>query len=292
MSPLICVIILNWQRPSDTIACVRSIQMNEVANLRLLVVDNGSQDDSIQMISKACPNVEILSLPENLGFAGGNNAGIEYAVTAAADYIFVLNNDTIVQTRSISVLVQTLEWNTTWAIAVPKICYYSAPERIWAAGACWKRFPPRVKMIGFGALDSPRYNHQRELEYATGCALLGRREVFEMVGGFNPDFVNYHEDYDFCYRARKVGYRLVYAPQSVILHKVSRSLGAESPTRWHYLGRNTVLFYRPGQRFSWSTFYSAVIWIIGRETLKGHQTQVAAFLRGVREGLALWQVAV
>jgi len=289
--PLIYVIIVNWQRPDDTIACVRSIQREEILDLRLLVVDNGSEDDSVQQISAACPTAALLSLPQNVGFAGGYNAGIDDALTQGADYVFLLNNDTVVEAGAMAALIQTLEQDKRWAIAVPKICYYDRPDRIWAAGARWDFFPPRVKMVGFGRRDGPRYSGQHELEYATGCALLCRRDVIEAVGGFDPDFVNYQEDYDFCYRVREVGYRLVYVPQAVILHKVSRSLGTASPTRWHYLGRNTVLFYRPGRRFTWSTFYIAVLWFVGREILSGRRTQVAAFVRGVRDGLALWQAS-
>lgn len=285
--PFVYVVILNWQRSDDTIACVRSIESGDYANLHLLVVDNGSTDDSVRKISAACPKVELLTLPENLGFAGGNNAGIGHALEHGADLILLLNNDTIVRPSAIAELVQALEQNESWAIAVPKVCYHDEPQRIWAAGARWRRFPPRVTMIGYGKQDAPQYNRACELTYATGCALLVRRSVFDEIGGFDPTFINYQEDYDFCYRARQAGHRLTYVPQAVVLHKVSQSLGHDAPERWHYLGRNTVLFYRPGVRFSWWALLSFLIWVVMREIIRGNISRLPAFARGVLEGINL-----
>jgi GT2 family glycosyltransferase len=290
-SSLVYVVILNWKRPADTVACVRSIE-SEIpigVDLRVLVVDNGSADGSVQEILGVCPKVELLALPENLGFAGGNNAGIDRALERGAGLVLLLNNDTVVEPGAIAALVRSLDRDESWSVAVPKICYYDEPGRIWAAGARWCRFPPRVTMIGFGRRDAPRYNRTHELAYATGCALLVRRSVFDDVGGFDPMFVNYQEDYDFCYRTRQAGHRLVYVPQAVVLHKVSQSLGHAAPTRWRYLGRNNVLFYRPGERFSWWALISFLAWVIVREAIKGNISRLPAFVRGVREGVELFQ---
>jgi hypothetical protein len=246
-------------------------------------------DSSVQQISEACPETDMLVLEKNLGYAGGNNAGISYALENGADLIFLLNNDTIVDPNTISELVKCLEEESAWAITVPKILYYSKPGHIWAAGARWRRFPPRVTMIGFNKKDAPRYNHIRELTYATGCALMVKRAVFTHIGGFDPVFINYQEDYDFCYRARQAGYRLLYVPQAIVMHKVSRSLGHDAPERWHYLGRNTVLFYRPGERFSWTSLLSFLGWVVLRELVNGNGSHLPAFWRGVYEGFTVLQ---
>ena len=225
------VVILNWQRPEDTVACVRSVQADECSDMRVLVVDNGSTDDSVREISSACPDIEILKLPNNLGFARGINAGIQYAIKHQADLILLLNNDTVVKANAITELARSLDCNQNWSISVPKICHFDEPERIWAAGCRWRRFPPRVTMIGLGKRDASKYNRRRELDFATGCALLVRRTVFEDIGGFDPAFSSYQEDYDFCFRARQAGHRLVYIPRAEILHKVSQSLGENTPVR-------------------------------------------------------------
>ena len=287
--PCVYVVILNWQRPDDTVACVHSVESSNSINidLRLLVVDSGSADNSVQEISTACPGVELLALPKNLGFAGGSNAGINHALEHAADLILLLNNDTVVEPSAISALVRALDQDEAWSVAVPKICYYDEPRCIWAAGARWRRFPPRVTMIGFARRDAPQYDRARELTYATGCALLVRRSVFDEIGGFDATFVNYQEDYDFCYRARQAGHRLIYVPQAVVLHRVSQSLGQDAPARWYYLGRNAVLFYRPGVRFSWWALYSYLAWAVVREVTKGNLSHLPAFLKGARDGFAL-----
>jgi hypothetical protein len=283
--PRVYVVIPNWERPDDTVACIRSVEADGYSNLRILVVDNGSTDNSVETISAACPEVAMLTLPKNLGFAGGSNAGIDGALQRAADFVFLLNNDTIIVPGTITALVRALDGDPTWSIAVPKIRFHDEPARIWAAGCRWRQFPPQVKMIGFGKRDAPRYNFTRELPYATGCALLVRRSVLEDVGGFDPRFTNYQEDYDFCYRARQAGHRLLYVPEATILHKVAQSLGEGSPIRWHYLGRNNVLFYRPGERFSWVTLFSFVAWTIVRESVTGNRATVPAFVQGVLEGM-------
>jgi len=282
-------VILNWQRPDDTVACIRSVRSNTYTNLQLLVVDNGSADNSVAVISAAFPNVELLALPENLGFAGGNNAGINHALNAGADLILLLNNDTVLDPNVVSELVRALDENETSAIAVPKICYFDDPSRIWAAGCRWRRFPPRVTMIGFNKTDGNEFDRPRELTYATGCALLVRRGVFETIQGFDPLFKNYHEDYDFCYRARQNGHRLLYVPQARVLHKVSQSLGENAPDRWYFLGRNSVLFYQPGVRFSWWALLGFLGWVTIREVVNGHLAQIPAFWKGVRDGFALFQ---
>jgi GT2 family glycosyltransferase len=285
-NPSVHVVILNWERAHDTLACVRSVRASDYEDLRLLVVDNGSTDNSVQEISAAFPDAELLALPENSGFAGGNNAGIAHVVPHAPDLILLLNNDTVVEPNAISELVQSLVQDERWSIAVPKICYHDNPQRIWAAGCRWRRFPPRVTMIGLDQIDGPKYHHARELSYATGCALLARREVFEETQGFDPRFVNYHEDYDFCYRARQASFRLTYVPQATVLHKVSQSLGQDHSARWYYLGRNNVLFYRPGERFPWWALLSFLIWGTLREVKNGHLKLLPAFWRGVRDGFA------
>ncbi|MBN1888605.1 MAG: glycosyltransferase family 2 protein [Thermoflexales bacterium] len=290
MEPCTYVVILNWRRPDDTLACIQSVQASRYPNTRLLVVDNGSGDESVSRISAAYPGVALLALPENLGFAGGNNAGIRHALEGGAELVLVLNNDTVVEPDTLSELVRGLA-QAGGSIGVPKICYYDEPGRIWAAGARWRRFPPRVTMVGFGKWDAPEYNQPGELSYATGCALLIGRSVFEAIGGFDPAFVNYQEDYDFCYRARQAGHRLAYVPQAVVRHKVSQSLGQQSPARWHYLGRNAVLFYRPGERFSWGALGSFLAWVVLREIVQGNLSRLPAYLGGVREGLAVLQQA-
>jgi GT2 family glycosyltransferase len=278
----VTVVIVNWERPEDTIECIQSVLASQCVSPQVLVVDNGSRDDSVQRISSIYPEIEIIQLEHNLGFAGGYNAGIERALEMQAADIFLLNNDAIVEPETTAALV-----NAPWDVAVPKILYYDQPERIWAAGSRWRAFPPAVVMIGYRKMDGAAYQTAYPLEYATGCALLIRREVFEEVQGFDSEFGNYMEDYDFTYRVRAAGFKMGYVPEARVRHKVSQSLGEASPLRWQYLGRNTVFFYRKDERFSTWTLPAYLAWFLLRETVKGQVAHLPHFFKGVRQGLAV-----
>ncbi len=280
--PHVTVIIVNWQRARDTIECVQSVQQSEHTDIRILVVDNGSQDDSVLRLQKSLPSVELLSLSENLGFAGGYNTGIHYALEHNTDFLFLLNNDTVIEPDTISQMLAA-----PWDVVVPKILYFDAPDTIWAAGARWRRFPPSVKMIGHREADSKKYQVPQALDYATGCALLLRKQVAEVTGGFDPLYQNYMEDYDFFYRLRKAGFNAGYAPKARVLHKVSQTLGTGSTLVWRYTGRNTVLFYRQGNRFPRRALGTYLAWVTVREMLKGNFKSLPPFWNGVRDGLRI-----
>jgi GT2 family glycosyltransferase len=283
LPPQVLVVIANWEGTGDTIECLRSVYQSNNVQIQVLVVDNGSRDDSIQQITRIFPNIDLLALSPNQGFAGGFNAGIERALKSGAENIFVLSNDTIVEPDAIYALV-----NAPWDVSVPKILYYD-DERIWAAGAKWRRFPPSVVMLGYGLLgqgepDGPAWDSPGELDYATGCALLVRRRVFETVGGFDRNFECYMEDYDLCYRIRTSGYRIGYVPTARIYHKVSRTLGQNPARWWWYMGRNTVLFYRKDNRFPLWMLWAFLAWVFPREVIKGNLMHLSDFWRGIRDG--------
>ncbi len=282
-SPLdVLVVIVNWQRPVDTLACIQSVLDSEGISPAVIVVDNGSQDSSAEQISQAFPQIALLRLTKNLGFAGGYNAGINWGLKAGAGRLLLLNNDTIVYPRALAALLAA-----TWDVSVPKILYQADNNRIWAAGCRWRRFPPSVIMNGYGKPDGAAYDRPGPLDFATGCALLVKREVFENVGGFDPVFESYMEDYDFSYRVKAAGFTLGYVPEARLLHRVSATLGNTSPHFWRLLGRNTVLFYRKGRRFPTRDLIAHLAWVSLRETIKGHLSLLSPFWSGVREGLAL-----
>jgi GT2 family glycosyltransferase len=273
------VVIVNWERPDDTIECIRSVLQSQTDGLKMLVVDNGSSDNSVARISDAYPHIDILSLPENLGFSNGYNAGIEYVLNTQASHCFLLNNDTTIDENTIPALLAS-----PWDVAIPKILLYHEPERVWAAGARLRLFPPGIIMIGYQKKDSGGYDSPRPLQYATGCALLVKRSVLEATQGFDPEFKNYMEDYDFSYRVRSAGFSIGYVPEARVLHKVSQTLGAFSALRWRYQGKNTVLFYRKCNRFSRGYLWAVLFWFTIREILKRNTGILPHFWRGVLDG--------
>ncbi len=274
------VVIVNWGRPADTIECVKSLFNAGIPSGDILVIDNGSHDDSVEQIKKTCPAIEIHALVENRGFSGGYNYGIGLALKSGASKIFLLNNDTIVDKDTIPLL-----FDSNWDVSVPKIYFYDNPKLIWAAGARWRDFPPMVIMRGYKQQDNPGYDKPIPLQYATACAIMIGRNVFERVGGFDGEYENYQEDYDFTYRARAAGFTIGYIPEAKVWHKVSMSLGAQSQKKWWYLGRNSVLFYRKDKRFPFWVLPSFLAWITIRESLKLNFRNLPEFWKGVQVGI-------
>jgi hypothetical protein len=282
MSPTktsVAIVIVNWGRPHDTLECLDSISNSETPDFPIVVVDNGSQDKSVEIIKSYTPEVDLITLPYNTGFATGYNRGIEHALRYDSSHIFILNNDTILEPSAIRILS-----SSNWDIAVPKILVHSSPDVIWSAGARWRSFPPSVIINGLGRKDGIQFNSPKRLEYATGCALMIRSSVIERIGGFDTDYVNYFEDYDFCYRAIKSGFTIGYVPTACVYHKVSKSFGERSSRKWWYIGRNSVLFYLKDKRFHQWMHRCFVIWSLIGFALKGDFGISKSFIEGVRVG--------
>ena len=286
VQPLVYVMLLNWNDAENTIACLRSVYELDYPNFRVLVVDNGSTDGSDQAIREAFPQIELIANGRNLGFAGGANVGLGYVRRQGAVYVFFINNDTILDRSLLKELVRVAEAHPRAGLLTPKIYYYDDPTRIWAAGARLAPFPPRVKMIGLGKRDHPRYNTLRRVDYATGCALLIRREVLETVGGFDPIYWPiYHEDYDYCARVAKGGWEIWYVPTARMWHKDAQSQ-RRSGTKAFNLGKNIVPFYLRHGRPPHLSLALFVAWAVLRELIKGNLAFIQPYLAGVQAGLA------
>ncbi len=278
----VAVIILNWKRPQDTLACLHSLAASDYPAWEALVVDNASGDESIPCIRAAFPQVKILETERNLGFAGGCNVGLRYALTGNFSYIFLLNNDVEVEPLALSTLVATAESYPRAGILSPLILYADG-GRIWFAGAYRRRFLPGISMPGYRRRKrlSP---HPRPIDYATGCAMFLRREMLQEVGVLDESYFMYWEDWDLSERARGAGWQVLLVPTAVVRHHVSASTGEDSPTKWYYLGRYLPTFYRRyylRPRFSILTYAA---WVVVREVLRGNGRVVKPFLQGCGEG--------
>lgn len=284
-SVLVAVVIVNYCRMKDTMECIDSIMENDEFqnNLLIILIDNGSTDNSYEVFLQEYKNdkrIIVEKTNQNLGFTGGYNRGIKLAISSKANWVYLLNNDTIVEKNSLKKLI-----DPDYDILIPKILVYSEPELVWAAGAKWRSFPPGIIIRGYIKKDKQLYNKSKIIEYATGCAIMIKTEALLKVGGFDDNFVNYFEDYDFFYRAKEFGLKTYYQPQSIILHKISKTLGDNSEEKWFFLGRNSILFFRKNKRFSLLTLLSYTIWIIIRETFKGKFKQLQSFLHGINAGI-------
>ena len=241
------VIIVNWNGWEDTVACLDSCAGLDYPDREMIVVDNGSADDSVARIRAAHPSVTLLESGANLGFAGGNNVGIKAAIERDASYIWLLNNDTTVEPRALSALVEAVAADPDAGVAGSKITYFDHPELLWYAGGEFTPAGP-VRHRGLDEPDTGQYELLEETGFITGCSLFTTADVIGRLGLLAEEYFLYWEEADFDWRAHAAGYKLLYVPESVVRHKVAGSLGESwGIAQTKYLVRNMLLFYRRNQ---------------------------------------------
>lgn len=285
--PLIYAVVLAWNQLAETLECLESLSHSTYPNLRLLLVDNGSSDGTAEQVTEQYPAVEICRLDPNVGIARGYNRGIEVALQRGADYVMVMNNDTVADAEMVSCLLQAFHDRPATGMAMPKIYhFYGDQRRLWYAGARWRSFPPSIKTIGMDQPDGPAFEHYFTVEYAPSCCLLMPRQALEKVGSFDPAYYFYFDDWDLSARFRAAGYEILFVPRAHLWHKVSVSTQkSEKPARWwQAMGKSSVRFYL--QHYSRGILFAYTAWFALRETAKLKFNRVPAYLAGVREGLA------
>lgn len=243
MRPAVSIIVLNYKGCEDTLACLRSLEHLTYPNVEVIVVDNDSGDGSVEAFREAHPGVKIIETGSNLGFTGGNNVGIRHALKHGADYVMLLNNDTIAAPDMVDVMVEVMEVDPNIGVSGPMIYYYSAPETIWSAGGAidWSR--GTTSMVGLNEPDKSQFGlHPRPVDFVTGCCLLARREVWEQAGLLDEKFFMYYEETEWCVRASRAGYQIVHVPMAMLWHKISIESRAASPRTHYYMTRNRLLF--------------------------------------------------
>lgn len=245
MDKKVAIIVLNWNGGKDTLECLESLKKLDYPDYEIVVVDNGSTDGSPQLIKKRFPEIILIENEKNLGFAEGNNVGIRFALEKGAKYIFLLNNDTIVDEDILGHLIRVAESDSAIGILGPKIYYHSEPNKIWFVGGVINWRTGRAAHFGMNEVDKGQFDELKEVDYVTGCALMVRREVIEDIGLMDSRFFLYYEETDWCTRAKKVGYKIMFEPQAKVWHKISISTGGvESAVGYYYYARNKLLLAR------------------------------------------------
>jgi len=330
--PEVDIVILNWNGWRDTVECLASLNEIDYSNTRIIIVDNNSTDDSVKEIMKYAeeklkvgspslidlekdrslavdssrrgiencrkhqiPNESpaerflIIRSKVNLGFAEGNNVAIRYALKKhSADYVLMLNNDVVVDRDFLKELVRIAGTSGEIGIVGSTIYYYDMPDVINFAGediTLWKAKGTRYT------------NHvpfPQQTDKVDGACMLIKRDVFQKVGLLDNNFFMYWEETDFCQRAKKKGYKVVYVPASRIWHKIAASIGGlNSHNRLFYLSRNRFLFVKKNVKglkkiLFLGYFFSWDIWLSMGAFLKSHNPKaLATFIVGSLEGLRL-----
>ncbi|MBI2899308.1 MAG: glycosyltransferase family 2 protein [Planctomycetes bacterium] len=242
--PHVAIVVLDFNGKADTLECVRSLARLTYPSWRLYAVDNGSREPIAAEVRSILPDAVVIENGRNLGFTGGNNVGCRRAIEDGADHILLLNNDTVVDPGCIEPLVREME-DPGVGMSTPKIYFYGEDRVFWAHGASVERWTGRSPHVGVYQKDRGQFDHVREVERITGCAMFVRREVFDRVGFLDDRFFIYSEELDWCLRARRAGYRLVVVKDSVIWHKGHRDSGrAGRPFLLYLQTRNHLLMLR------------------------------------------------
>lgn len=228
----LAVVVVNWNGRHDLADCFGSLRDSGFPSLRIIMVDNGSADDSVAWTSMHHPEVEIIETGENLRWAGGNNVGLRHLQAEGfPGCILLLNNDTIVPGGSLRRLTEgMLNDESAWA-ATPRICYAADPARAWYDGGLVGSWSGWIRHEGIRRLTGKLNPKARYVDYGTGCALLLRPGVLDKLGELDEDFFFYGEDVDYSLRIGEAGGRILHVPSALVLHKVSSSVGSQSPRK-------------------------------------------------------------
>ena len=231
------VIVLSWNGMGDLRECLDAVRSQEFIDFEIIVVDNGSTDGSADFVASHYPDVRLIRNERNLGFAAGNNQGLR---VGTGDVLVLLNQDTAVQAGWLKALVKAVVSDPSCGIAGGKALYPDG--RIQHAGGyvdergCGSHY-------GYRQRDEGQFEQVQDVDYVTGATLAISREAFEVIGGLDEGFGRaYYEDVDWCYRAKGAGFRVVYTPHAVLVHKESSAAADLSHEGVYYFHRNRLRF--------------------------------------------------
>ncbi|MBN8577748.1 MAG: glycosyltransferase family 2 protein [Cytophagales bacterium] len=287
-SPLISIITINFNNLKVTCEFLESTKSLTYKNFEIIVVDNASTENPASLLASRYPDVRLLVNETNLGFAGGNNAGMSIA---KGDYFFIVNNDTEVTADLLENLLKPFS-DQSIGVVCPKIKYFFSPTIIQYAG--FTKINPvtgRNKTIGDKEEDHGQYDVPAFTNYAHGAAMFLRKEVVEKTGMFAETFFLYYEELDWSARIQESGFKIYYQPEAVIYHKESMSTGKNSTLKTYYLTRNRILFLRRNVRGLYSLIWPFFIVLISvpKSTIKYLLTGQIDHLRAFWKAL-LWNM--
>lgn len=260
----VIIILLNYNGSKDTIDCLQSLWDISYPNYNIVIVDNDSPDGSLELIdsylSSECVDHVIYNHPDkameyagkmpfvtciqsgrNGGYGHGNNIGIKYALANSADYVLILNNDTVVGTGFLEPLVAMCEDDGNIGIASSKIYFHDRPDVLWFNGGKFHPYTAKVEHVNYNEKDTGQES-LKENTFISGCLWLVPCKIFETVGFMNEEYFMYVEDLEYCQRVLAKGYTLAVCDKSQIFHKVGSSSGHWSPFFAYWMARNKMKF--------------------------------------------------
>jgi GT2 family glycosyltransferase len=239
----ISIITINYNGLKDTCELIETLPLEDLS-IEVIVVDNASKEDEATIIEQRYPQVKVIRSKENLGFAGGNNLGIQ---AARGKYLFFINNDTLLrpQTSDLRLLINRLESSPKIGAVCPKIRFSWGDNPIQFAGYTpLSRITMRNHAIGCGDSDLGQYDTAHPTPYVHGAAMMVKREAIEKAGLMPECYFLYYEELDWSMMMRRAGYDIWYEPAMTVYHKESQTTGQQSPLRTYYITRNRLLFVK------------------------------------------------
>jgi hypothetical protein len=288
--PKVGVVILNYNGKSLAEQCIQSVLDSAYPEMEVILVDNASTDGSLEYLSGIFPALHGLANSENIGIAGGRNRGFIEAIRRGADYVLSLDNDTRIEPKLIHALVAVAESDSHIGIVGPKTYMDDDSGRMQCAGGKITYTQNVCSERGREEIDRGQYGRTEDVDYFPGFGFMARREVFEKLNFLDERFYGYgHEDTDFCVRAARLGYRVVYVPHAVMWHRGSATIGHYSPRKKYLEAVNSVYFVRkyggPAQRVKYAFFaLFGLVYALIVQSLRGNHLAVFAKAQGLWDG--------
>lgn len=236
--PKVFIIILNYNGLDTIEQCLAGVFQMSYSNFEVVVVDNNSQDGSLELAKSLFPKAHFIKNKVNIGFAAGNNIGIRFALERMADYVFILNNDAETEVETLTKLVAAAEGNKNVGILSPVI-YSSENNQVWFSGGKIKWLAMKAVHVRKG---HPDQKGLIKTDYVTGCAILVKKEVFKAIGLFDESFFLYYEDADLSVRAKRKGFELAVVPAAEAYHLEKSEQDKKSKTYWLVI--SGIIFFK------------------------------------------------
>lgn len=240
LPPKVGIIVLHWRGVEDTLRCIRSVCNSLFTSYLLVVVNNGSREDSALILTDH-PDLEVLETGRNLGYTGGNNCGIRYALAHGCDYILLLNNDAIIAPEAVSELVAAAQFHPQAGFLGPVVYIREDPQRILTSGGVLVNGWMAV-LDGLGQVGQTGSNGVVEKTFLSGCALFVSKQAIDRIGMLDEDFFAYQEDVEWCYRGSKAGFKVLLVPAAKAWHPDTRQRDEDSIFVTYYITRNSLIF--------------------------------------------------
>lgn len=241
--PFVVSVILNTNRRDDTLECLESLFRSRYTNHQVVVLDNQSTDGSAAAIGEKYPQARVVALQENLGYAGNNNVGIQIALDMGADWVFVLNEDTLLDPECLPCLLEAGESDPKIGIVGPMVYHFDEPQYIQSGGG---RLGPHWESLHIAKdeLDRGQLKQNHDVQWISGCAILARRAAIEQAGMIDAAFFYFWEETEWCLRTGKAGWRIVHVPGAKLWHKGVQRNYHPKPSLFYYGTRNRLLMMR------------------------------------------------